>query len=125
MLHFIQTPVVKKVKTTDDFYHGIILNMESYVAKGIEYLSVSIGMEEHIFKTSVRAIIDTDHPLYKIGLDLLLNEFPEGTELSEDDFLNLAIRFKVADVNDMYSLLTVVEYDEGIDAESCKRYKRH
>lgn len=125
MLQFVRSTIVKKLESTDDFYHGIILHMEPYYAKGVEYLSVSIGMEEHIFKTSVRAIIDTDHPLYKIGLDLLLNEFPEGTELSEDDFLNLAIRFKVADVNDMYSRLTVVEYDEGIDAESCKRYKRH
>lgn len=124
MLQFIRSQVVKKLTEKDDFYHGIILHMEPYYAKGVEYLSVSIGMEEYIFKTSVRAIIDTDHPLYQISWDLL-DEFPEGTELSEDDFINLAIRFKVADVNETYSRLTVVEYDEDIDAESCKRYKRH
>ncbi len=117
MLQFIRSQVVKKLTEKDDFYHGIILHMEPYYAKGVEYLSVSIGMEEYIFKTSVRAIIDTDHPLYQISWDLL-DEFPEGTELSEDDFINLAIRFKVADVNETYSRLTVVEYDEDIDAES-------
>lgn len=124
MLQFVRSTIVKKLESTDNFYHGIILNIEPYYAKGVEYLSLSIGMEEYIFKTSVRAIIDTDHPLYQIGLGML-EEFPEGTELSEDDFINLAIRFKVADVNETYSRLTVVEYDEDIDAESCKRYKRH
>ena len=98
--------------------------MEPYYAKGVEYLSLSIGMEEYIFKTSVRAIIDTDHPLYQIGV-ALLDEFEEDIELSEDDFVGLAVRFKVTDVNETYSRLTVIEYDEGIDAESCKRYKRH
>ena len=124
MLQFIRSQVVKKLTEKEDFYHGIILHMEPYYAKGVEYLSLSIGMEEYIFKTSVRAIIDTDHPLYQIG-ETLLDEFPEGTELSEDDFLNLAIRFKVADVNETYSRLTMVEYDEGISREACQRYKRH
>lgn len=124
MLQFIKSPVVKKLTEKEDFYHGIILHMEPYYAKGVEYLSLSIGMEEYIFKTSIRAIIDIDNPLYQIGLDLL-DEFPEGTELSEDDFLHLAIRFKVADVNETYSRLTVVEYDEGISKEACQRYKRH
>lgn len=124
MLQFIRSQVVKKLTEKDDFYHGIILHMEPYYAKGVDYLSLSIGMEEHIFKTSVRAIIDTDHPLYQIGLDLL-DEFPDGTELSEDDFVGLAIRFKVVDVNDTYSRLTVIEYDEGISREACQRYKRH
>lgn len=124
MLQFIRSQVVKKLTEKEDFYHGIILHMEPYYAKGVEYLSLSIGMEEYIFKTSVRAIIDTDHPLYQIGV-ALLDEFEEDIELSEDDFVGLAVRFKVTDVNETYSRLTVIEYDEGIDAESCKRYKRH
>lgn len=124
MLQFVRSTIVKKLESTDNFYHGIILHMEPYYAKGVEYLSLSIGMEEYIFKTSVRAIIDTDHPLYQIGV-ALLDEFEEDIELSEDDFVGLAIRFKVADVNDTYSRLTVVEYDEGISKEACRRYKRH
>lgn len=124
MLQFIRSQVVKKLTEKDDFYHGIILHMEPYYAKGVEYLSLSIGMEEYIFKTSIRAIIDIDNPLYQIGVDLL-DEFPEGTELSEDDFVGLAVRFKVTDVNETYSRLTVIEYDEGISREACQRYKRH
>lgn len=124
MLQFIRSQVVKKLTEKDDFYHGIILHIEPYYAKGVEYLSLSIGMEEYIFKTSIRAIIDIDNPLYQIGVDLL-DEFPEGTELSEDDFVGLAVRFKVTDVNETYSRLTVIEYDEGISREACQRYKRH
>lgn len=124
MLQFIRSQVVKKLTEKEDFYHGIILHMEPYYAKGVEYLSLSIGMEEYIFKTSVRAIIDTDHPLYQIGV-ALLDEFEEDIELSEDDFVGLAVRFKVTDVNETYSRLTVIEYDEGISREACQRYKRH
>ena len=124
MLQFVRSTIVKKLESTDDFYHGIILHMEPYYAKGVEYLSLSIGMEEYIFKTSVRAIIDTDHPLYQIGV-ALLDEFEEDIELSEDDFVGLAVRFKVTDVNETYSRLTVIEYDEGISREACQRYKRH
>ena len=124
MLQFIRSQVVKKLTEKEDFYHGIILHMEPYYAKGVEYLSLSIGMEEYIFKTSVRAIIDTDHPVYQIGV-ALLDEFEEDIELSEDDFVGLAVRFKVTDVNETYSRLTVIEYDEGISREACQRYKRH
>ena len=124
MLQFVRSTIVKKLESTDNFYHGIILHMEPYYAKGVEYLSLSIGMEEYIFKTSVRAIIDTDHPLYQIGV-ALLDEFEEDIELSEDDFVGLAVRFKVTDVNETYSRLTVIEYDEGISREACQRYKRH
>lgn len=124
MLQFVRSTIVKKLESTDDFYHGIILHMEPYYAKGVEYLSLSIGMEEYIFKTSVRAIIDTDHPLYQIGV-ALLDEFEEDIDLSEDDFVGLAVRFKVTDVNETYSRLTVIEYDEGISREACQRYKRH
>ena len=124
MLQFIRSQVVKKLTEKEDFYHGIILHMEPYYAKGVEYLSLSIGMEEYIFKTSVRAIIDTDHPLYQIGV-ALLDEFEEDIELPEDDFVGLAVRFKVTDVNETYSRLTVIEYDEGISREACQRYKRH
>ena len=123
MLQFISTPVVKKLNVTNEFYHGIILHVDSYTWKDVEYLSVTIGMKDAIFKTSVRSIIVTDHPLHEVGLDLL-DEFGEGTLLSEDDFIGLVIRFKVTDANETYSRLTKVELDHDVDEETCKNYKR-
>lgn len=124
MLQFIRTPIVKKLKEKDSFYHGFILGISSYVSKEVEYLSLMIGMEDTIFQTSVRSRIDVDHPLYDIGLELL-DESPEGKQLTEADFLGLLIRFKVRDVNNMYSRLVKVEFDRDVDEETVNKYKDH
>ena len=112
MLQFFKAPVYKKLEQKNTYYHGVITAVEPYESKGREYLSLSIEMEEGIFKTSVRATIDSEHVLYNLAM-LLSEELEDEAELTEEDFVNCRIKFMVSDINKDYSRLDVVEAEQS------------
>lgn len=109
-MKFINKPITRKLKSTNNYYKGVITEAKEYTTKGKEYISLNIEMDDCFFQTSVFSEINSDNALYDIAK--IMVEESEGKELKLDDFLGCQIQFLVSDRNDRYSKLDIVEFDD-------------